>query len=364
MLIELLLTVGIAFFLIRMIIAFAPKLNLIDVPNARSVHTRNTPRGAGIGIILSLILICCTFESSLLLSHPLTFAGLILVFGIGILDDLKDAGPNVKFLVIFVASALSFYDGIGIHSLGHYFGTELPLGWFALPFTLFAVSGFTNAYNLVDGLDGLAGIIGLIILAVLLSIGYTHQDVFIVSIASVLGAALTSFLLLNWNPAQIFLGDSGSLTIGFIISILAIKSLDYIQPAVILFIAAIPVLDTLIVMIRRKRRGHSAFKADKTHLHHILLTFFDGNVKRTVITLALMQIIYSLTGLLFMTEIESTLVLILFFANLIVFYIFASSMLDNQERIHQLEKKLKKRKKKQDMQRNGDCMDSLDSAGI
>jgi UDP-GlcNAc:undecaprenyl-phosphate GlcNAc-1-phosphate transferase len=326
---------------------FAPKIGLVDIPNERSVHSNIVPRGAGIGIFIAFILTCCLFEIDILTHYPLTFLGFSTVFFIGVLDDLKDASPKTKFLVIFIATTLAYFEGIGIHSLGTYFGFELTLGWLALPFTLFAVSGFTNALNLIDGIDGLSGTISILILGVLFFIGYQHHDTFITHLSLLLITALAAFLLFNWNPASIFLGDSGSLTVGFIISILSIKALDYIHPALILFLAAIPIFDTLIVMIRRKRRGGSAFAPDKTHLHHILLKFFNGNVKKTVIALALLQLIYSMTGFFLMEEIEQSFILILFGVNYLILYIVSSTMLDNQQRMKRLKKKLKQMKKGQ-----------------
>jgi len=321
---------------ITLLIPLAPFLGLIDVPNARSIHERAVPRGAGIGIFLALLLTCSLFNFSLLKHYPLTFSAITLVFIIGLLDDLAGMHPKTKFAVIFVATTLAFFEGIGIHSLGTYFGIEANLGWMALPFTLFALSGFTNALNLIDGLDGLAGSISLVILSALLAVGYRHHDAFIVHIAAISIAAVVAFLLFNWNPARIFMGDSGSLTLGFIISVLSVKALDYLHPSVIFFLAAVPVIDTLVVMVRRKRRGGSMFAPDKTHLHHILLNFFDGNVKRTVLTLAVIQLIYSLTALMMMENIEETFVVLLFGANVVLVYIVTSTMLSNQERLQSL----------------------------
>lgn len=326
-----------AFLLIRLLIRLAPQLKLVDIPNERSVHKDIVPRGAGIAIFLALLFACALFEGSLLLRYPLTFTAFALVFIVGVLDDLDDTSPRTKFVIIFVATLLAYFEGIGIFSLGSYFGTELALGWLALPFTLFAVSGFTNALNLIDGLDGLSGLVSVIILSVLFVIGYQHHDTLIVTLSGFLIAALLAFLWFNWQPARIFLGDSGSLTVGFMIAILFVKALDYIHPATVLFLTAVPLLDTIIVMVRRKRHGRSAFEADRTHLHHILLRFFGGNVIRTVIALALMQLTYSLTGMLLMDDVEPALVVSLFAVNTITFYIISSTMLANQERLRKLQ---------------------------
>lgn len=137
------------------------------------------------------------------------------------------------------------------------------------------LSGFTNALNLIDGLDGLAGTISFIILSTFLYIGLAHQDELIVTICSIVLSSLVAFLIFNWNPAKIFMGDSGSLFLGFVISIVATISLKYIHPISVLYLVALPIVDTLIVMVRRIRNGKSHFSPDKTHIHHILLNFFQ-----------------------------------------------------------------------------------------
>ena len=115
-------------------------------------------------------------------------------------------------------------------------------------------------------------------------------------------AALAAFLLFNWHPAKIFMGDSGSLTLGFVISVLAIRATEYIHPVSVVFLVSLPVFDTLIVMIRRKVSSQSMFTADKTHIHHVLFNFFEGDTKRTVIFLSIFQIIRSEWGRIIRNE--------------------------------------------------------------
>ncbi len=161
---------------------------------------------------------------------------------------------------------------------------------------MFALAGFTNALNLIDGIDGLSSSVSIVILSFFTFIGFEFQDHILIALSLFTIASLVGFLFLNWYPAKIFMGDSGSLSIGFIISILAVLSLEYIHPIVILYLAAIPILDTLIVMIRRIRRGKSPLKPDKTHLHHILVKFFEMNVRKTVLFFVILQLIFSSIG--------------------------------------------------------------------
>jgi len=220
-----------------------------------------------------------------------------MVFSIGVVDDRYEVSARWKFIVIFIAVFLMWVYGTTIDNLGVWFGYELSLNSIvALFFTMFALAGFTNALNLIDGIDGLSSSISVVILSFFLMIGLEHSDHLMVVLSSFSIAGIVGFMFLNWHPAKIFMGDSGSLSLGFIISILAVLSIKYIHPIVILYLAAIPILDTLIVMIRRIRRGKSPFSPDKTHLHHILVKFFENNVQKTVIFLSMLQLIFSSIG--------------------------------------------------------------------
>ncbi|MEA1880307.1 MAG: MraY family glycosyltransferase [Campylobacterota bacterium] len=301
-----LLVTLLSFILIKVIIHYSPKLGLIDIPNERSSHANSVPRGAGIGFILAMFIGVVLFRWDLVFGHWYIFVAIFMVFAIGVLDDHKDAPPKAKFIAIFVATALLWWYGFGIESLGEWFGYELTLGWFALPFGMVALAGFTNAVNLIDGLDGLSGSISMVIIGFFGYFAYVNNNDIMWILASFTLASLVGFMLLNWHPAKIFMGDSGSLALGFIISILAVFSIEYIHPVSVLYIAAIPILDTLIVMVRRIRRGRSPFSPDKTHLHHILAHFFLNDVKKTVWFLILLQISFSGIGVIVHSTIKSS----------------------------------------------------------
>jgi UDP-GlcNAc:undecaprenyl-phosphate GlcNAc-1-phosphate transferase len=275
---------------------FAHQLKLVDIPNERSFHNKHTPKGAGIGFSLAALSVIALCDFQLFIDNYLTFLAILIVLITGIVDDIKNCRPRFKFITIFFAVALLYMDGCSIHTLGDYAGVHIELYWlFVFPFTYFAVVGFTNALNLIDGIDGLAGGIAFIILGSFLAVGLKFDDMFIVMLSSSFMFALIAFLFLNWNPAKIFMGDSGSLTLGFVIAVLGIKSLAYINPTVVLFIAAIPILDTMMVMARRKQRHQSLFKADKNHLHHILHDQ-KRDVKFTSSMLWMMQFVFSMIG--------------------------------------------------------------------
>jgi UDP-GlcNAc:undecaprenyl-phosphate GlcNAc-1-phosphate transferase len=305
----------------------APKIGLLDIPNERSTHLDIVPRGAGIGFVSAVLLGMIFFQWQLLISYLWTFLALCLVFIVGFLDDHKDTSPNTKFFVIIAATAMVLIDGIKIDDIGIFFGWHVQLGWLSVPFTLLAVVGFTNALNLIDGLDGLATGVSLVIFGALFAVGYMHEDTFIMYLSLFFIAALGAFLLFNWNPASIFMGDSGSLVLGFVIAILSIKALAYLPAVSILFLAAIPNMDVLIVLFRRKRSGRSVFSADRCHLHHILHRFFSQNTKKTVLFLIVLQAIYSLTGLQLDKSIDGGYLMVLFLLNIVLLYLGLGTMI-------------------------------------
>lgn len=286
-----------SYLFIKLILKQSVKLNLLDVPNERSQHVEATPRGAGVGFVVAFFVGCFVWYPYVFLANWLIFVSILIVFIAGIIDDCHGISVRFKFVIILLAVYILWIDHDSIHTLGTWFGYRIELPWWvALPFGMFAIAGFTNALNLIDGLDGLAGGVSIVIFCTFLFIGLRYHDSFMVMISSVMLFSLCGFMFLNWNPAKIFMGDSGSLTLGFVISILAVFSNRYIPPVATLYLLALPVLDTLIVMVRRYRRGKSPFNADKTHIHHILLQFFKNNVKKTVLFLIAMQIVFSVVG--------------------------------------------------------------------
>ena len=325
---------------VYLLIKYALWLGLVDVPNERSVHKVLTPRGAGIGFAGSVLAALLLFGFGHLSEYYYIYLSILLVFAVGLLDDRGDVSPKLKFVFIFFATLLLYFNGVYIDRLGSYFGYEicLPAGIPVFLFSFFAIAGYTNALNLIDGLDGLAGTVSIIILAAFLAIGLIHGDELIITLSSLFIAALVAFLYFNWHPAKIFMGDSGSLTLGFVISILSIKSLVYITPAAMLFIIAIPILDTFIVMTRRLQRGISPFTADKNHLHHFLYNM-KADVKFTVMLLIYIQLAFSIIGYQLRTS-DNLLSLILFGT---LFFIFLNLF---DQRIRKRRKPKRKRNKK------------------
>jgi len=317
---------------IKLLVLFAPKIGLIDIPNERSSHDVHTPRGAGIGFFLAVATVTPFYHWTLIENYSWIVLAIAIVFIVGILDDHGDVSPRSKLIVMIISTLLIYQSRLVITDIGTYFGFHLHLGWFALPFTVFAVVSFSNALNLIDGLDGLAGGISMVILGSFYFIGVRYGDPLIIVLSLTFLASLAAFMIFNWNPASIFMGDSGSLMLGFTITTVAIKSLDYVSPVSVVFIAAIPIIDTLVVVIRRLRTGRSIFAADHCHLHHVLREFFAGDTRKTVTFLIILQAVYSLTGLQFTNDHEDGVLLLLFLLNIVVVYFYLNAMIRRQGR--------------------------------
>lgn len=285
----------------KILIKSASKFGLIDTPNHRSVHKNPVARGGGVAIFLAFfigVFLVQEFIDFHLSIGLLATLGFVLVSGV--IDDIFGTSSKFKLLLIFIGANLLFINGFEIKTLGVVFGNEIALGGIAGYILLVvATTGFTNAMNLIDGLDGLASIVAIVILGAFAWMGFKLEDPFLFYTASLAIVSISGFLVLNWHPAKIFMGDSGSLTIGFLIVVLSVYAIliGRLTPASLLLIAAVPILDTLVVMTRRIRKGLSPFSADKTHIHHLLLRQQQRDVKRTVLLLGAIQLLFTYIGL-------------------------------------------------------------------
>jgi len=339
------LTVLFTFFLTVLftmyILEHAKSFDLVDIPNQRSSHDTPKPRGAGIGMFLSFVLTSILFYHDFFLENCTFYISLFIVFTAGLLDDVKDVSPKLKFIFIIAAVVLLFFTtDLKITSLGVWFGKDLTLPFaISLFFTIFVVVGYTNALNLIDGLDGLAGGISLIIFLTFLYLGYIYHDDFIIYVSLIMSVSIFAFLFFNWYPAKIFMGDSGSLLLGYTISVVAIKLIQHIHTIPILFLAALPILDTIMVMVRRIQRGMSPFKADKSHIHHKVLKW-KTKVDYSVMLLLLIQVSFSLLGILIAMQSNFINLLIYLIVLKIVFYVFDDRKIPRKNKLFSVHTKL------------------------
>lgn len=300
---------------IPQIILVAAKKRLYDTPDGdRKIHLRVIPNLGGIGIFFGFITTACLFISpEAFQKWNYIIAGSLMLFLVGIADDLISLGPSKKFLTQFIAAFIVVcIADIRLKSLHGILGVygELPY-WWSIVFSIVGVIFVTNAYNLIDGIDGLAGSIGVLstLLLGLMLAGFGHPGAACLAF-SLLGG-IVGFLRYNISPAKIFMGDTGSLLIGFMVSLLCIMSVNnYNEAAVIakiihspavalvigLSVLFVPVFDTFRVFTTRLMKGSSPFKADRTHLHHYLLDmgFTHSNAVTILLIANILIIIISL----------------------------------------------------------------------
>jgi UDP-GlcNAc:undecaprenyl-phosphate GlcNAc-1-phosphate transferase len=267
-------------------IRLAHRLGAIDhALSSRKIHKAPIPRLGGIAIVAAFfapviaLLLVDSGVGRLFYGDGLRpfglFAGGAIIALLGIYDDLKGAGAKVKFLVQFGVAALVYVLGYRIDAIANPFGAAIPLGWLGLPFTMLWIAGVINAINLIDGLDGLAGGVAFIGVAMTFVFAVFHGAPLMMLFTAALAGAILGFLRYNFNPAKIFMGDTGSMFLGFVLSTCAIeahqKSSATVAILVPIVVLGLPIADTLLAMTRRALRGTPLFQADRGHIHHRLL---------------------------------------------------------------------------------------------
>ena len=263
-------------FIVPLVIAISKKKGLVDIPNERKIHVKPVSRLGGVAIWSSTIL---TFAALILLSYypyGSLLSGILLgsslMFFLGFIDDIYQLEAKFKFLIQFLIASVVFLLGIKIDSV---FAIHLNIV-ISYIFTVLWIVGISNAVNFIDGVDGLAGSV-ITISAVTLGLISTgiSADAISALIAFILVGAVLAFLTFNFNPAKIFMGDSGALFCGFLLATLSITGImegnNTIGIIVPMFILAIPILDITFSSLRRILKGVSPFHADSEHIHHKLL---------------------------------------------------------------------------------------------
>ncbi len=269
-------------------IRLAKRWGAVDVPNARKIHLEPMPRMGGVAVFLGF---CLPWAGLYLLHNPVAaafqefekrFAALILgatsMLVLGIYDDIKGADATKKFLFQTLTAIGLWAADIRIEQVATPWGAPIELGWFSLPISVFWIVGVTNAINLLDGIDGLVAGVTTVMALCLAILNVLSGNILIALLTLCLAGACLGFLPYNHSPARIFLGDSGSLTIGVVLACIGILSLfkegrQTASPllSVPLILFGLPLFDTLRVMVHRLSRGQSMFKADRNHVHHRLL---------------------------------------------------------------------------------------------
>ncbi|WP_296242589.1 MraY family glycosyltransferase [uncultured Faecalicoccus sp.] len=297
--------------------------------NKRTVHHGKISRIGGIAIYLTFIIV-----SSLFLEVDRTINGVILggsiMFFAGLVDDLIDLKPRMKLLLECIAAGVAIYFGVSVDVIRLPFGISIDIGVFSVLFTLIWIIGITNAVNLIDGLDGLAGGLCVIVLMIIGSMGIIERRFDIMNLAFVLGASILGFLVYNAHPASIFMGDCGSLFLGFMvstISIMGFKSSTIMTLALPVLILMVPIIDTLSAILRRTLKGQRFMEADKSHLHHLLMRQFGH--RNTVIIMCGLTALFGLSAFVYMINRNIGFIVMLVMLFAVELFIEKSGMISN-----------------------------------
>jgi len=253
--------------------------------SSRKIHGKPIPRLGGIAIVAAFyaplvgLLLFQTEVGHLFVAerrHVIgLFVGGLAIALLGLYDDLRGANALKKFAIQFAVAGFLYALDFRIEAIANPFGEPVALGWVSLPFTVLWIVGVINAMNLIDGLDGLAGGVALVAVVTTFLVSLQRAHPLMMLFSSALAGAIVGFLFYNFNPASIFMGDTGSMFLGFALSATAIQTNQKATTTVAVLIPAIalglPIMDTLLAIARRALRGRPLFQADKEHIHHRLL---------------------------------------------------------------------------------------------
>lgn len=311
---------GVALLITPGVILLAAKTGAMDAPDARKVHKKPIPRIGGIGIyaafmvamlsMLSFVDVTAEVKTEII---GLMVGGSLIVL-VGVIDDYKNLPAKVKLVgQIIAAAVLVIVFDVRIDFITDPFGDYIYTEWLAVPLTIFWIVGLTNTVNLIDGLDGLAAGVATIAAVTIMMVALQQSIMLVAVLTAALAGAAFGFLYYNFNPARIFMGDSGSMFLGFMLAgisvIGAVKSAATIALIVPILALGLPILDTTFAIVRRYRGGVPIFKPDKGHLHHRLLDL--GFTQRQAVLL--MYVISALLGLsaVALTEVSNQLAIII-----------------------------------------------------
>ena len=258
----------------------ARRLDLMDYPKGRKDHERPTPVTGGLAMAIASILAYWAAPNLTPSIQAFCIAAVLLV-AVGLWDDKHDLRWYWRVLAQVVAAlVVIFWGGVRVEQLGPLFGLgQTSLGFLSVPFTVFAMVGIINALNMIDGADGLAGMLGLAALAMLCAASVYAGNLMLAERVAVLCGALAGFLVWNlrfpWRPrARVFMGNAGSGFLGLVIAWVAFRLTQNdghpVNPVLALWLLPIPVMDTLVLIVRRLQEGRSPFAAGRDHIHHMM----------------------------------------------------------------------------------------------
>ena len=288
-------------FFIPVIKKVAFHINALDIPNERKIHKKPMPRLGGLGIFAGFLLGYMLFGYHTYLMNSVLIASFVLLVT-GMIDDIRPLRPRYKLTGQFIASLIVVvYGGLLLQDVS-FFGLYINFGWFSYVVTVFFILGCINCMNLIDGLDGLAGGIAAIFFLTISIIGvFNGEFALATTLTLIMFGSTVGFLFHNFNPAKIFMGDSGSMFLGLmiaVITLLGFKSTMMSAIVIPLFILVVPILDTTFAIIRRKLKGESVDTPDKSHIHHQLLRR-NFSQRTTVLIIYLITMLFSAASVIY-----------------------------------------------------------------
>lgn len=281
----------------------AKHIGAMDIPNERKVHKVPIPRLGGLGIYMGFILGYVLFGTMSLKMNAILIGSFIIIIT-GIIDDINPIPAKIKFLFqIVAASVVAFYGKILLSDLSA-FGFYIEFGIFSYPITILFIVSIINCINLIDGLDGLAaGLSSIYFITIgIVIVGWMHTFELDAVITFVMLGSTLGFLCHNFNPAKIFMGDSGSMFLGYMIAVIALlgfKNVTLTTLLVPICLLAIPIMDTLFAIIRRVINKKPIGEPDKKHLHHQLLNLNISH-RNTVLIIYFLDILFAGAMLVYM----------------------------------------------------------------
>ncbi len=281
-------------FIVPLVIAYSKKQGLIDEPNERKIHKKPISRLGGVAIFSSTML---TFLFLVFLSYypyGSLLSGILLgsslMFFLGLVDDVYTLNAKFKLFIQIAIATLVYLLGVKIDSIINPFGGVIQLGHFSYLITLLWIVGISNAVNFIDGIDGLAGSVITVnsITLGIIAVAMVPPNPMSALIAFILAGSMLAFLTYNFNPAKIFMGDSGALFAGFLLATLSITGVMKVATLAIMLpfvVLAVPIIDITYASLRRISKGKSPFVADSEHIHHKLLKAgFSQNMTVAILT--------------------------------------------------------------------------------
>ena len=284
-----------------LVIKLAFRIGAVDRPNYRKVHASVMPRIGGLAIFGAFLI---GYAILLPKDDHVTgiLIGALIIIVVGFLDDMLEITAKAKLAgQLAAAIVVVAWGGLQIEFINLPFIGQFDFGYLSIPITIIWIIGITNAINLIDGLDGLAAGVSTIALIAIAVMAMIMGNMFVVATASILAASSLGFLFYNFHPAKIFMGDTGSLFLGFMISVLALlgfKNVAVVSLVIPVIILGIPISDTFFAIVRRIRMKQSITAPDKSHLHHCLLRSGFSH-RQTVLIIYALAILFGVAAVLF-----------------------------------------------------------------